>query len=425
MNRNQRIGRLGGLAASAAAATPFAYLWVLQMNNARDPLTAQARLDMAIWMAVFGTPWMLAAWLLWRAWWRRAVATLSGLDGPGWLLAAAAATLPADRRDWGAAMTAELAQVQDRAARWRFAAGCGRTAVFPPGGNRAATGVAGVLAVAAVVAAALATGAVLPAGRVFALAFVGLLGGLATLAVARSRRVGRAGPGPASTALALAGVAGSLAFTTYYLAEYPSYHQLRQPWMGVSLPPVTAVVLAVVLAGCLWLGWRPPRWLLPDRHARRFGIGMAVALVAGFVLTSHRELRDTALDVGMMDYLLFAPPVVLLAGSAAAGAVGRSFRAGLRACAWATVLGAPLLIAAWLAEALRWHEQRGQLLLDGEGGLGVGANLVGANLDDAIWWTLVCLALWALPLGVLGAAAGSWRARRRRGLSGDGAAFPR
>ena len=41
-------------------------------------------------------------------------------------------------------------------------------------------------------------------------------------------------------------------------------------------------------------------------------------------------------------------------------------------------------------------------------------NLVGANLGDAIWWTLIVLVLWALPLGVLGAAAGSARARRRR-----------
>jgi hypothetical protein len=414
VNRAKRMGRLGGLAAATAAALPFAWLWVLQVNDARDPLTLRARLDLAIWMAVFGTPWMLAAWLLWRAWWRRAGAGLSALDGPGWLLAAAAATLPAGRRHWGAAMTAELAQVQGRAARWRFAAGCARTAVFPPGGTRAAVGVAGVLAVAATAPTVLATGAVLPAGRVFAPALVGLLGGLATLAVARSGRARRAGPGPVTAGLGLAGGAAGVAATTYYLAEYPSYDQLGRPGMGVSLPPVTALVLAVVLAGCLWLALRPPRWLLGDRQARGFGVATAIALVAGFVLASRRELGGTGLDVGMLDYLLLALPVVLLAGSAAAAAVGRSFRAGLWACAWASVLGAPLLVAAWLAEALGWYRQRGQLLLDGEGGLGVGDSLVGANLGDAVWWTLVVLVLWALPLGVLGAAAGNARARRRR-----------
>jgi hypothetical protein len=409
MNRTKRIGLVGGLAATAVAATPFAWLWVLQMINARDPLTAQARLDMAIWMAVFGTPSMLAAWLLWRTWWRQAGTRLSVLDGPGWLLAAAAATLPADRRDWGAAMAAELAQMQDRAARWRFAAGCTRAASFPPGGNRTAVGVAGALAVAAIVATALATGAVLPAGRVFALAFVGLLGGLATLTVARSRRVGRAGPGPALTAMALAGIVACVAATGYYLAEYPAYHRAHPSATLVSLPPVTAVVLAVVLAGCLWLALRPPRWLVDDRHGRRFGVGMAVVLVAGFVLTSGRELRDLPGSAGIVDYLLNAPILVVLTGSAAAAAVGRSFRSGLWACAWATVLATPLLVAAWLAEALRWYRQGSGMLLDGAGGLGVGA-----NLDDAIWWPLVSLVLWAVPLGVLGAAAGSIRARRRR-----------
>jgi hypothetical protein len=308
-------------------------------------------------------------------------------------------------------MAAELALVpaQQRVARWRFAAGCARAAVFPPGGTRAAVGVAGALAVTATGAAAGATGAALPAGRVFALTFVGLLGGLATLAVARSRRAGHAGPGPAVAVLGLAGVAACLAFLGYYLAEYPAYHRARLNAANlVSLPSVTAVVLAVVLAGCAWLALRPPRWLLGDQHARWFGVGMAVALVAGFVLTSRQELHGLPGGAGMWDYSLTGL-ILWVTGSAAAAAVGRSFRSGLWACAWATVLGAPLLIAAWLAEALVWYQQGGGMLLDGEGGIGVGA-----NLGDAVRWTLPFLLLWALPLGVLGAAVGSARAHRRR-----------
>jgi len=192
-------------------------LWVGMMRSADDPLTVRARLDMAIWMAVFGTPWMVAAWLLWRAWWRRAGAELSVLDGPALLLAAAATTLPADRRDWGAAMTAELARVQDPAARWRFAAGCARAALYPPGGNRAA--VAGALTFAALAATGLATDAALPAGRVFALSFVGLVGGLATLAVARSGRSFRSG----LWACAWATVLGGLLIVVAWLAEAPRW----------------------------------------------------------------------------------------------------------------------------------------------------------------------------------------------------------
>ena len=62
---------------------------------------------------------------------------------------------------------------------------------------------------------------------------------------------------------------------------------------------MTASVLAVALAGCAWLVLRPPRWLLGERHARRFGVGMAVALVAGFVLTSRGESRGLLGDAGM------------------------------------------------------------------------------------------------------------------------------
>ena len=124
-------------------------------------------------------------------------------------------------------------------------------------------GVAGALVVAAMAATMLATGAALPAGRVFALTFVGLVGGLAMLTVARSRQVGSPGPGLGIAGLALAGVAACVGFTTYYLAEYPSTRRGSPFITSITLPPGTAVVLAVMLAGCLWLALRPPRWLLP------------------------------------------------------------------------------------------------------------------------------------------------------------------
>ena len=54
------------------------------------------------------------------------------------------------------------------------------------------------------------------------------------------------------------------------------------------------------------------------------------------------------------------------------------------------------------------YERGGGLLLDGDAGG------VGINLGDAIWWSLMVLLLWVLPLGVIGAAVGSAPARRSR-----------
>jgi hypothetical protein len=48
MNRSRRLGRVGRLAVSVAAAAPFACLWALQVGYAKEPLTAEVRLDIAI-----------------------------------------------------------------------------------------------------------------------------------------------------------------------------------------------------------------------------------------------------------------------------------------------------------------------------------------------------------------------------------------
>ena len=57
-------------------------------------------------------------------------------DLPARLVAAVVRWMPAQRREWGSAMAAELAHVEGTAARWRFAAGCIRVALSTRGAWR-------------------------------------------------------------------------------------------------------------------------------------------------------------------------------------------------------------------------------------------------------------------------------------------------
>jgi WD40 repeat protein len=59
------------------------------------------------------------------------VVSRRGRDGADRLLALAAWLLPAGRQEWGRAMRAELAAIAPGRARWSFAAGCLRTALWP------------------------------------------------------------------------------------------------------------------------------------------------------------------------------------------------------------------------------------------------------------------------------------------------------
>lgn len=52
---------------------------------------------------------------------------------PERLLARAVRRMPAERREWGAAMLAELAILRDPVARWRFAISCARVALLASG----------------------------------------------------------------------------------------------------------------------------------------------------------------------------------------------------------------------------------------------------------------------------------------------------
>src|SRR5262245_34725588 len=57
---------------------------------------------------------------------------INAADWPGRILAIAARLLPNERRDWGAAMLAELAQIHHPSTLWLFACSCMRVALCPP-----------------------------------------------------------------------------------------------------------------------------------------------------------------------------------------------------------------------------------------------------------------------------------------------------
>jgi hypothetical protein len=256
-----RLERQGANIASVAVIAVFVLLGALGVAASGPPQTQEAWVAQAVIWAVIATPWVFAARILWRAWWARTGARLATTDAPARLLATAAATLPPDRADWGVAMTAELAQVRDHQARWWFAAGCARTAILPPRGDRLPVVAVAALATAAVIVAGPAVGHAVPGMRVFAVTFVALVGAMVTVAVARSRGIHRPTSGPTIAAAGVAGVAACIAATGYLLASYPSAAQ--------ALGPTLAVMLAVALAGCLWLALSPPRGLASSRLARR------------------------------------------------------------------------------------------------------------------------------------------------------------
>lgn len=91
-------------------------------------------LDPVIVSFVFA-PLLVTLALLFAMAWRQMRNGHTELDTPCRLLAAAVRAMPDARREWGAAMLAELGQIRDGAARWRFALGSARVALFPPYGN--------------------------------------------------------------------------------------------------------------------------------------------------------------------------------------------------------------------------------------------------------------------------------------------------
>ena len=224
----------------------------------------------------------VAAWVLWFAWRRRASLD-SQPDAPGRLLALAVATLPEARRDWGAAMTAELSSISAHAARWRFAAGGARAALLlPDGDRRPATGWVG--------------------------ATVGVIGVLAcTAAVA------------------------------HMLVVYPKE-------TVDAMPPFFGVVLVVVLGACLALALAAPQGLTSSALARRVGLWLGIAGGVGLLLVSRTgglEVGAMAF-IGPVQFLILV--VVPAAVAAVARSLGAAVQSILWGFVFSIVTMLPVYI---------------------------------------------------------------------------------
>lgn len=226
------------LAVMAAVLVAFAALLGFPFFTVGPPDTgSEGHLPVLIIWAVLSAPSVVAARVLCRAWWRG-----DTRDGPERLLGWAVGVLPEGRRDWGAAMIAELAEVRDPVARARFVAGCARAALFPPSAGRGPL-LAGALTVGAAPTAGLAVGQALPVMQVFTVTFLVLVGALTALALSRPRhRPRRPASGPAITVVGPAGVVAAIALAAYVLAQDPPAHRPSAPTTPSSSPRSSSAV---------------------------------------------------------------------------------------------------------------------------------------------------------------------------------------
>jgi hypothetical protein len=343
--------------------------------------------------------WAAAIVMLVRSWLSATTQTRSTMDGPQLLLTATAPMLPDNRGDWGAAMSAELAQLRSPSARWSFALGCTRVALLPPNSRRPWAIAVAAAAVTATAVVGVAVGRVLPAVQVFAVTFTALVGVLATVAVNRGRRPTPARPGAATTAAMLAGVAGCIVIFAYVAVRYPL--AVYDPTRGFS------VLFAAVLTLYVWLALRPPRFLTTSRLGRRTGVGTAVVIFGlGYSLVAVNSYD------GQLMYLLAGLFIGIPGCAVAAGAIGGRRRDGVEAAVWMGLVSGMLIFAVHTLVPILGFQLDAAILDEGYP--------PGVRPDISVWlsatlgreigggiFALLLLPGWALFVGLVAGACGS------------------
>jgi len=196
------------------------------------------------------------------------------MDFPARIIAAAVRVLPRDRREWAAAMAAELAHLPQGSDRWGFALGCARTALFAPQHPNAAA------------------------------------------------------PRAVVTGTFLAGVAGCLAITAYVLTKWPH--------AAGDINRATSITFTAALTAYLWIALRTPAALVAHREAARHGAGIGFALFVA--AASGRSVIDAVVPPGddlIVGWFVVVTVLgTIVATAFAAARRERSFGAGVTASLW-------------------------------------------------------------------------------------------
>jgi hypothetical protein len=269
---------------------------------------------------------------------------LTGSDGPERLVAAAARHLPPARQDWGRAMTAELTHVTDRPARWRFAGGVVRVALFPPARHRGLVVTVAIVALAITAVGTAVAAITAPAMAVFAGALGVLLGGYATAVACRWPARPLTAPRLMAAAVALTGTSAAVAAVVRIA--------IIRPAAATDSTHLFAILLALAVTACLALVLTPAAL---GQHLSRvmwWAVGGALASTAAWVFIAIAVPFNPEQVTG---YFSPVSAAAVLVASACVGASTRSLSAGAWAGVLTAVLGAPIHFAIDMSALLQLH----------------------------------------------------------------------
>ncbi|MGH3693123.1 MAG: hypothetical protein ACRDRX_03835 [Pseudonocardiaceae bacterium] len=274
-------------------------------------------------------------------------------DAPARIAEVAARRAPARLGEWAQAMLAELATVQGRARRWRFAAGVVRVVMVPPLQHRGRVLVVACLAALGAAGSTLIAVRAVPSLSVFLAVLGGLLALLAILLAWRTPRLPRHPAQLGVGVLALVGLASAVGVVVRIAVVHPAATE--------DPAHLFSVLLALMLTGFVAFAAASASIMHHRRAVLWSSLGGAVLSATVWIITALSAPFPTESAIGMVSFFGPLSPAALVATLGIAttlSAATGSARAGARAGMLTAVLGAPLHFAINMTASTQRNQHR-------------------------------------------------------------------